>query len=196
VRRSVWAIADPYLRFWFRFVLPNRTELDRTGDVDAFYRAVVAPRLDEFVSRPAFEEVCRAWLWRWIDEGAFGARVGQVGAWWGPIPAPAPGQPRRQAEAEVEVVAAREGRVSLLGEAKWTTTPVDLPVLNRLRRVAQHVPGADEGTRLALFGRRFDARLREVAEREHVLLVGPGELYGVAVDGPSSIAAEEARPSV
>jgi hypothetical protein len=177
VRRSIWTIADPYLRFWFRFVLPNRAELDRTPDVDAFHRAVVAPRLDEFVSRPAFEEVCRAWVGRRIDEGAFGASVGPVGAWWGPIPAPAPGQPRRQAEAEVEVVAAREGRVFVLGEAKWTSAPVDLVVLNRLRRVARHVPGADAETRLILFGRRFDARLREAADKELVALVGPEELY-------------------
>lgn len=177
VRRSVRTISDPYLRFWFRFVLPNRVELDRAPDPDAFYRAVVAPRLDELVSKPTFEEICREWLRRRIGEGVFGDPTGQVGAWWGPVPAPLPGQPRRHQEAEVEVVAARGQRVFAVGEAKWTQSPVDLNVLGRLRAVARHVPGADAATRLVLFGRRFDERLRDAAAREDVLLVTPAELY-------------------
>jgi AAA+ ATPase superfamily predicted ATPase len=31
-RRGVWQVVDPYLRFWFRFVLPNRATLEHGGD--------------------------------------------------------------------------------------------------------------------------------------------------------------------
>jgi hypothetical protein len=62
------------------------------------------------------------------------------------------------------------------GEAKWTNAPVDSGVLDNLRRTLAHVPGADQQTRLVLFGRAFDPRLRARAGEEGVTLVGPGDL--------------------
>jgi uncharacterized protein len=178
-RRGVWAIADPYLRFWFRFVLPNRVHLEHGVDPAQVYRSAVGPRLDHFVSKPLFEEVCRQWL---LDRMAAGdlPTADKVGAWWGPIPAPVPDNRRRQAEAEVDVVAVKAGRVVLAGEAKWTAEPVGFAVLNHLREVVHHVPGADEQTQLMLFGRRFDPRLAEAARAEGIRLVSVDELYAPA----------------
>ncbi len=176
VRRGIWRIADPYLRFWFRFVLAHKTLLDHGADVERFYRATVQPALDHFVSAPAYEDICRAWVLDQANAGAFGP-VDRVGAWWGPIPAPVPQQPRRQTEAEVEVVAAQGTRVALGGEAKWTTEPAGFAVLNHLRDVLRYVPGADGATRLALFARKFDPRLAAVRGEEGVSLVDVAELY-------------------
>ncbi len=175
-RRGIWTIADPYLRFWFRFVLPNRAQLEHGGRPERMYRDVVAPALDHFVSKPAFEEICRSWVLDRVDGGAWPG-VDRVGAWWGPIPDPLPAQPRRQREGEIEVVAAAGRRVALAGEAKWTREPVGFGVLNRARRVVEHLPGADASTELVLFGRAFDARLMAAAGREGVRLVTPGALY-------------------
>ncbi|MCC7106320.1 MAG: ATP-binding protein, partial [Chloroflexi bacterium] len=58
-RRGIWTVADPYLRFWSRFVLPNRTRLEHGESASAVYSELVAPELDHFVSRPAFEDLCR-----------------------------------------------------------------------------------------------------------------------------------------
>jgi AAA+ ATPase superfamily predicted ATPase len=174
--RGIWEIADPYLRFWFRFVLPNRRRLDRSADPERDYQELVAPQLDHFVSKPAFEEVCREWVRRRAARAAL-PLVDAVGSWWGQIPAPSVDSPRRQKSAELEVVAVRGGRVVLAGEAKWSTAPVGFATLNHLREVLPHVPGADASTPLVLFGRRFDPRLRERAGDEGVTLVGPDDLY-------------------
>jgi AAA+ ATPase superfamily predicted ATPase len=176
VRRGIWTVADPYLRFWFRFVLPNQAQLEHGGSVERVYETAVAPALDHVVSKPTFEDICRAWVLDQVNQGEWPG-VERVGAWWGPIPDPRPGQPRRQAEGELEVVAAAGQRVVLAGEAKWTSEPVGFGVLNRLRQVVQHVPGADDQTELILFGRTFEPRLVEAAEREWVRLVSVDDLY-------------------
>jgi hypothetical protein len=182
-RRGIWNIADPYLRFWFRFVIPHQTQLDIGGSHERIYRQAVAPQLDHFVSRPSFEEVCRAWVLERANAGAFGP-VDRVGAWWGPVPAPTPENPRRQAEAELEIIAASGQRVRLAGEAKWSREPVTPAVLNHLRDLARHLPGADPTTRLALFGRRFATTTITIAREEGVLLVTPDDLYK-ASDAPA-----------
>jgi AAA+ ATPase superfamily predicted ATPase len=177
VRRSIWELAEPYLRFWFRFVLPHKSSLDHGADPDRFYKEIVAPALDHFVSRPGFEEICRAWTEREIGHGRLVSGMPSVGSWWGPVPDPQPGNPRHQKEGEIEVVAAKGKQLVLAGEAKWTNSAVDLAVLSHLQQTVQHVPGADEQTQLVLFGRSFDDRLRKVAPTENVLLVDPSDLY-------------------
>jgi AAA+ ATPase superfamily predicted ATPase len=176
VRRGIWTVADPYLRFWFRFVLPNQAQLEHGGSVERVYSTAVEPALDHFVSKPTFEDVCRAWVLDRVNQGEWPG-VDRVGAWWGSIPDPRPGQPRRQTEGEIEVVGVAGNRVALAGEAKWTAEPVGFGVLEHLRRVVPHVPGADARTELVLFGRAFDPRLVTAAESERVRLVSIDDLY-------------------
>lgn len=175
-RRGVWTVADPYLRFWFRFVLPNQAQLEHRGSAERVYRTALDPALDHFVSKPTFEDVCRAWVLDQVKRGAWPG-VDRVGAWWGPIPDPRPGQPRRQTEGEIEVVGMAGNRVALAGAARWTSEPVGFSVLEHLRRVVPYVPGADTRTELVLFGRAFDHRLVAAAESEGVLLVSVDDLY-------------------
>ena len=175
-RRGVWTITDPYLRFWFRFVFPHLRQLEHGASADRLYREVVAPSLDHFVSKPAFEEICRTWVTVAGDQGTLD-RIGEVGAWWGPIPQPSPDNPRHQSEAELDVVATRGTAMVLAGEAKCSREPLGFDVLNHLREVVTHVPGSDKDTQLVLFGRAFDPRLRTAAAAEGVKLIGVDELY-------------------
>ena len=135
--------------------------------------------LDEYVSKPSFEEICRAWV---LEQAARGVLAGvpeveRVGAWWGPVPRPTPENPHYQIEGEIEIVAASGDRVVLAGEAKWSREPVGFGALNHLRDIVRHVPGASDATQLVLFGRAFDSRLEGVAVAEGVMLVSPERLY-------------------
>jgi uncharacterized protein len=176
-RHGLWTIDDPYSRFWFRFVLPNKTRIEHGAGPEQIYRAIVAPELDHFVSRPTFEDICRDWV---ISQPNLGEvqDIGKIGAWWGPIPRPTPENPRNRVEGEIEVMAMTGNRVRLVGEAKWTREPVDFAVLNHMRDVTAHVPGVTPDTRLFLFGREFTPRLRTAAQAEGVTLVSVDELYG------------------
>lgn len=186
-RRGVWRLSDPYVRFWFRFVLPSKPQIEHGASPERMYDEVVAPYLDHFVSRPTFEEVARAWLIDQANRGRIGP-LSLVGPWWGPVPSPTPDNPLKQAEAEIEVVALRGSSVAVVGEAKWTREPVGFPVLNHLREVAARVPGFSPESRLYLFGREFDPRLTTAARAEGVTLVSVDDLYaevGSAEQGPA-----------
>ena len=100
-----------------------------------------------------------------------------MGAWWGPVARPLPTNPRHQSEGEIEGIAAHGTRLVLAGEATWTREPLGLGVLHHLRETVAHVPGADQETRLVLFGRSFDPQLRAVAAAEGARLVSVDDLY-------------------
>jgi AAA+ ATPase superfamily predicted ATPase len=171
VRRGIWTVEDPYVRFWFRFVLPFRSRLEHGADVDAFYAAAVAPALDQFVARPTFDEICRAWLREQVERGAWPG-VEAVGAWWGAAPGPG-----KRTDAEVDVIGAAGKRVIVAGRTNWTREYVGFDALNYLRDVIRYVPGADDRTELVLFGRDFDHRLKRRADEERVRLVSAETLY-------------------
>jgi hypothetical protein len=74
-RQSFYRITDPYLRFWFRFVLPAQGRLADEEGASRHLHSRVLPQLDDFVAAPAFEELCQQWLRRTLDAAA-------VGWWW------------------------------------------------------------------------------------------------------------------
>ena len=175
-RNGIWAISDPYLRFWFSFVRANRTDLELRA-ADRVWRERVAPVLDEWVSQPAFEEVVRFHARTVIgDDPAFPAR-GEVGTWWGPIPDDrAPGS-RRTRQGEVDVVAYDGRDLVLAGEAKWTSR-ADTDALDQLLRTVVHVPGHGPDTRLAIYARDgFTVGLERRARERGVILRTVADLY-------------------
>lgn len=71
---------DPFTAFWFRFVLPNRTELE-LGREREVWRKRIRPDLDHHLSL-VFPRICRQWVERHADE-ALPAGAREVGALWG-----------------------------------------------------------------------------------------------------------------
>jgi len=69
-------------------------------------------------------------------------------------------------------------QTALLGEARWTSRPLGVPVLNELRAKASAVlPTPDWHVHYALFSRSgFTDHLTEVAAREQVWLVALKEV--------------------
>jgi AAA+ ATPase superfamily predicted ATPase len=163
-RSGFWQIGDPFMRFWFRRVAPNRSRLDRDEAIDAVWEQVAAD-LDTYVGR-VFEEVCRRWLGRYSEvEEARGART--IGSWWS-----------RDGRHEIDVVCADRRQYTLLGSCKWSRRAVDEDVLQALLHSRDALPARAANARLVLFARRgFTARLRRRAAREGVLLVGAADLF-------------------
>src|SRR3972149_9183867 len=61
-RRGLYRLKDNYMRFWFRFVLPNHSQLER-GAKEVVFDTTISPGLDAFTAT-AFEQVCRQYFWR------------------------------------------------------------------------------------------------------------------------------------
>ena len=119
-RRGLYRLRDQFFRFWFRFVHPNRSLLER-GGVQAALDGLVAPQLDQFTG-PVFEEVCHQFLWRLALQGELPFVPLRIGGWW-------------QANQEVDAVAVGSDAV-LLTECKWSRRPLGLDILRNLERKA------------------------------------------------------------
>ena len=176
-RRGKWVIADPYLRFWFRFILPHVSSLEHGGPPDGFFASVIAPHFDRYLSQPAFGEITRSWLLRQMSTGQLDLEADSIGSWWGSVPDPQSSQPRGLSEATVDVIALSDGHVVLAGDACWSSQPVGTPVLRRLRDIARYIPGADESTQLLICARAFDADIITAAKQDRVRLVTAAELF-------------------
>lgn len=165
-----YAITDPFLRFWFRFVVPRESRLQSRDDAERYLVDSVLPELDKFVSEEAFEQVCQSWLLRHLDAAA------EVGRWWGPIRRRESGAPRsRQYEADVAAIDER-GAIVALGSCKWPNAETaghlhGADELDKLEKIRAHL-GA-EAAHLYFFDRvAFSPRLHELeAERDDVHLV-------------------------
>ena len=161
-RRASYRIADPYFRFFFRYVFPNRSRLER-GRVDDVAHEVMAD-LDNLMGR-AFEDCCRTWVGRYADEASVG-RSEELGSWWS-----------RDGQVEIDVVGVRKHRYSLLGSCKWRRT-VDVDALEDLRDAQATLGGTAAAARLVLFARSgFTPALRKRADDEGVLLVTAADLF-------------------
>ncbi len=171
-RQSFYRIVDPYLRFWFRFVLPAHDRLIDAGGAERHLTGRVIPQLDEFVSSPAFEEVCQRWLLRVLDAAA-------VGRWWGKV-REMRGRALRDIDREIDVVAVDDdSRVIALGSCKWTADPLPHSEKTKLDALAAYLlPDADPPA-LYFFARNgFAPQLTLAAERDpRIHLITPGDLF-------------------
>lgn len=176
-RSGIWRVADGYLRFWFRFVRSNRTDLEARRVAEVF-RDRVRPQLDQFVSLPAFEDACREHVRSAIGSDPAFPRRGAVGAWWGPVPDERFPGTRRTREGEIEIVAYDGRDLVLAGEAKWQNALLDTDALTQLERTVRHVPGYGPRTQLILYSREGStSQLEQRAQASGVILRTVDDLY-------------------
>lgn len=155
-RKSFYRITDPYLRFWFRFVLPAQGRLADAEGAKRQLESRVLPQLDEFVSAPAFEEVCQEWLREETDAAA-------VGWWWGKVRERTEAG-MRDVDREVDAVAIDDdGEPIALGACKWTAGRMGAAEHEKLASAAAHLRPGGEPPSLFLFSRSGFA---ESLERE------------------------------
>lgn len=134
-RRGLYRLGDHFFRFWFRFVHPQRTLLERGGSQVAL-DTVVAPQLDVFTG-PVFEAVCQQFLWRVGLAGQLPFVPLRIGGWW-------------RANEEVDAVVLGQG-AAMLVECPWTARPLGMDILRDLERKAS-LASRELGNRRLFFG--------------------------------------------
>jgi uncharacterized protein len=156
-RRALYAITDPYVSFWHRFVAP----LVAAGETSItpphlLWEGRVRPGLDDYMGRP-FEDVCRSWVAR---ATTLPFRPARVGSWWDST-----------STHEIDIVALGPNRELLVGECKWgALDDHDLRTLRERAVLLQsELPAAARGgpVRIACFSARGEwgqEVAREIAE--------------------------------
>lgn len=126
-KRTLYRIADPFLRFWFRFVQPDRSRLEA--------RQLAAVERDVAASFPhhageIWEELARSSV---PALETFGRTWGPAGRWWGP------GLDRQPLEIDL-VAESATGDALLIGEVKWTAPDDPARILHELEKKASQLP--------------------------------------------------------
>jgi AAA+ ATPase superfamily predicted ATPase len=168
-KRSRYRVADEFLRFWFRYVAPNRSSIEEAPAI--VFEGTIEPDLPTHVAT-TFEDVCREAVWAGVRRGVF-EPYAELGRWW-------------YGEDEVDIVAlAPDDDRILLAECKWTAEPVGHGLVGRLRENAERVRwgSGDRDERFALFSKSGFADDLDDHLGEHWSLFGLDDLAGLLSDG-------------
>jgi AAA+ ATPase superfamily predicted ATPase len=159
-KRSLYEIADPFIRFWFTFVEPNRSRL-QAGQVSMVLKEVER-RLTQHVSF-IWEDLVRAAIGR---SRLFGKRWKPGQRWWGL------GLNLRSLEIDV-LAESTDGKALLIGEIEWASQTGVEQLSGELLQKVQTFPWVK--------GRRvFRALwLKQSPGRASVPIFGPEDVIGV-----------------
>jgi uncharacterized protein len=169
-RRSIFRLAEPLLRTYETLIAPNEGAIERRGARRIWntLRATVSAQ----IYGPHFESLAREWVATHASEHTLGGLPNAIGP---SVVADA----AAKKELEIDVVACSGDRVLALGEAKWSTHPLGIGVLDHLIRKKALLGSRAAEAKLLLFcsggfGRDLVARGRQ----GHVELVDLDRLYG------------------
>lgn len=158
-RNTRYRIRDQLFSFWFRFVYGQTTRYDLYGE--GAYKDLIQPDLPDFASN-RFEQLCQ----KASIELQPDLNFTDTGRWW-------------RKEREIDVVGLTSSDEMLVGEAKFTSSPLGYNTLSRLEEDSQHL-NIDKDRRYALFSRSgFKRSVRETAEeRNDIHLHNLGDIVG------------------
>lgn len=163
-RRGIYRLKDHYLRFWFRHVHPNRSQLER-GGAQIILANQVMPEIDH-ASSLTFEEVCQQFFWQAGLSGKLPFVPVKIGSWW-------------NAKEKIDLVVLGE-KDAILVECKWSNKPVGIDILSELERKTRLVKPelGDRRIHFAFCSRSgFTPQLIEEAKRrQDVALLGLPEI--------------------
>ena len=165
-QHGTWHVADPYVRFWGRYILPYTGAIEK-GQGAGLVDQVLRPTWEQFVAI-TWEELARGAVYDLVAQRTPGFWPEAVGSWW-------------DAGHQIDLVAASyQQRTAWLGEVRWRGEPLGLAELEALQRRARAWQGEETGWHLyhALFSRGgFTQPLRTRAEDDpDLLLFGPQDV--------------------
>ncbi|MFW6144063.1 MAG: ATP-binding protein, partial [Candidatus Natronoplasma sp.] len=142
-----YCLKDNFLDFWFKFVFPNRSQIEER----IFTHSEIRKRLKKFISKK-FEDICRKEIAKTYKK---------VGKWW-------------FKEDEIDIVGLdEEDRSIAFGECKWSKNKVDRNVLRKLKSKSEKVRWHDDDRdeKYYLFSRSgFTQELQTIGKKEEVVL--------------------------
>ncbi len=148
-RRGIYKIVDNFFRFYFYYILPNRSDIEegRVGSV----LADLEESESSYVA-PIFEEISRNYVRETMD-------YSKVGKWW-------------YQENEIDVVALDTKRKKMLiGECKWSDHQIEKDLYHEMLEKEKKVRwnNGDRKVEYAIFSKSgFDDELKDI-ENLHLL---------------------------
>ena len=122
-KMSLYQIKDNFLRFWFRFVYPERNRIE-LGQSDYVLERIKANFIDKHAAH-IYETVCRSEIWRLAFDGVL--QLNTVGRWW-------------NTKMEIDIVGLDStGEDIVFAECKYRNQPMDTDAFYNLLEKKDHV---------------------------------------------------------
>ncbi len=126
-RKGIYIIQDQYIKFWFRFIMPNQSFIEE-GRRDFVLTQRILPYLDQYLGN-VFEKVCVEYLRKINGTQRLPFSFDKIGKFW-------------QHENEIDIIAFDLNfKNILIVECKWTSSPVGIDIFDGLIRKSGVVPG-------------------------------------------------------
>lgn len=154
-KKSLYRIKDNFIKFWFEFVYPNRSELEE-GRADHVLDIIKA----RFEIGELFERFCSALIREGQLELPF--QPERIGKEWGRVP----GLPKGRDQWEIDIVAVNSRTDEILfAECKWQDRVDARKVLAELKQKANYVNWHRDKRKeyWAIFAKSFKHRIPDVA---------------------------------
>jgi AAA+ ATPase superfamily predicted ATPase len=168
-RKGVYKIIDPFFGFWFKFVLPFKSELEM-GDLGK----VLKYFHENFQSTitMVYQDLCREILRIKLNK-VF--KFNRIGRWWDVI---------GKQQYEIDLVAIdEENNQILFGEAKWSNKKVGINILEGLKEKSRFLTWNNTGRKekFILFSKSgfTDELIRHTGTQEDLILVEKDEVLVV-----------------
>ena len=117
-KKGQYQIRDNYLRFWFKFIYPNRSYVEMSHS-DVVMNRLSKNFIDGHVSY-VFEQICQEKLWNLSANGKLPGILERIGRWW-------------DNTHEIDVVGLSESdNLLVAGECKFWNGPVGANILSQL----------------------------------------------------------------
>ena len=168
-RNRRYYLNDPFLAFWYRFILPNASPL-AAGHADEVWAHTIEPNLDHYMGG-LFEWICRDYV-RLYGRETLPRPAREVGQIWA-------------ADYDIDVAGRLLDGTTFSGECKWSSSPIGRNVLQHLKQATSSSSYYADRTGdhlYVLFSRAgfTDELKRPRAEDPSVRLLTPGALLGIS----------------
>lgn len=162
-RRTLYGISDFMFRFWYRYVVSNKTLLE-TDAKDIVLEKKILPDLSSYMGI-VFERICRDYLLYQNSKGNLPILFTDIGRWWGT-------DAHKREQVEIDLIA-KDERNYLICECKWKNELLDYRVYDELQYKADVFCKDRENTWFVLFSKSgFTKAVEDEAKKDdNVILV-------------------------
>lgn len=129
-KKGIYKIKDPFFQFWFRFVRPNKRQLE-LGLEDNIWTSIKEDFNQHLGS--IFEDTCREIIAELGKKNQLPIRLDRVGRWW-------------KKDTEIDILGFEKRGKTLIIEVKWSTLSYRdcKRILNELSVKTSQVPDVEE----------------------------------------------------
>ena len=166
-KKTIYSIADPFFRFWYRFVPNNMTPI-ASGRMEKIYYKAVKACLNDYMGL-VFEKMCKDYLLYYADE--LGFQIVDIGQWWGTDSV-------EKKQVRIDLVGSTDNKNEyLIGSCKFSNEAIGVDEFELLKKYAG-VFGKGKKYHYYIFSKGgFTEGLKALGDKGEVELIALEDMY-------------------